>query len=186
MPNGGQSAGGSGSSPSGFAENASSPAGGTWVPALWCAGLRTRPAPRDTARAMSQENVEVVRRAFNVYFTRGVDALLEEHIPLDGVWHTAPEWIEASEYRGHEGIRSLLSVFPDNFDDWRLDVIELRDSGDSVVALIEHGGKIKGTDTPIHQPMGVVFSDFREGGQVGRFHSFQTWREALEAAGLQE
>lgn len=31
--------------------------------------------------------------------------------------------------------------------------------------------------------MGVVFSDFRH-GQAGGFNAFETWREALEAAGL--
>ena len=135
---------------------------------------------------MSQENVEVVRAAFEVYATRGIDALLEEHLPPDGVWYTAPEWIEAPEYRGHEGVRKLLSVFPDTFDDWTLDVIELRDAGDSVVALIEHGGKLKGTNTPVRQPMGIVYSDFREGGLVGEARTFQSWQEALEAAGLSE
>jgi ketosteroid isomerase-like protein len=131
---------------------------------------------------MSQDNVEIVRKGFEALATRGVEAALEFAAP-DGVWYTAPEWPEASEYRGHDGLRFLFSVFADNFDDWTVDVVELRDAGDSVVALIEHGGKIKGTDVPIHQPMGNVYSDFRQ-GQVGRARFFQTWREALEAAGL--
>ena len=41
------------------------------------------------------------------------------------------------------------------------------------------------TDTALRQPMGVVFSDFRQ-GRTGRFDAYQTWREALEAAGLSE
>ena len=135
---------------------------------------------------MSRENVELVRKGFEVLATRGVEALLEEHVPPDGVWSTAPEWVEGSEYRGHDGLRFLLSVFTDNFDDWTFDLVELREAGDSVVALIEHGGKIKGTDVPVHQPMGIVYSDFREGEQIGRARFFQTCREALDAAGLRE
>jgi ketosteroid isomerase-like protein len=134
---------------------------------------------------MSEENVEIVQKAFEVLAARGVVAAVEESAAPDGVWYTAPEWVEGSEYHGHDGLRFLFSVFTDTFDDWTIDVVELHDAGDSVVALIEHGGKIKGTDDPIKQPMGTVYSDFRQ-GQIGKAHFFQTWREALEAAGLSE
>ena len=133
---------------------------------------------------MSDENVEIVRKAFEALAARGVEAGLEFVAP-DGLWYTSPEWVEASEYRGHDGMRFLFSVWTDNFDDWTIDLSELLDAGDSVVALIEHGGTIKGTDVPVHQPMGIVYSNFRQ-GQFGEAHFFQTWREAREAAGLSE
>ena len=136
---------------------------------------------------MSEENVERVRQGIEVMATQGVEAFLEEYVAPDGVWYTAPEFVEVPEARGHDGLRSLFSIFMDTFDDWTFDVIEVRDAGDAVVALIEHGGKIKGTDSTLRQPMGMVISDFREGGRVaGRVHFFQTWREALEVAGLSE
>jgi ketosteroid isomerase-like protein len=135
---------------------------------------------------MSEENVEQVRKGFEVLATQGIDAFLEEFAAPDGVYYTAPEWLEGSEYHGHDGGRFLYSIFADNFDDWSFDVIDVRDAGDSVVALLEHGGKIKGTDSLIRQPMGLVISDFREGRVAGRVHFFQTWREALKAAGLSE
>ena len=141
---------------------------------------------RDTARAMSEENVERARQAYEVLATQGVEAFLEEFVPPDGVWYTAPEWVEGSEYHGHDGVRFLYSIFADNFDDWSFEVVEIRDAGDSVVTLIEHGGRIKGTDVPIRQPMGIVTSDIREGGIPHKVHFFQTWQEALEAAGLSE
>jgi ketosteroid isomerase-like protein len=135
---------------------------------------------------MSRENVEWARKSFEAYVTGGVEAFLEFVAP-DGVWYPAPEFIEAPEYRGHDGVRFLFSVFTDTFDDWTIDLVEVRDAGDSVVALAEHGGKIKGTDTPLRQPMGIVLSDFRQRPvQARRVHFFQTWREALEAAGLSE
>jgi ketosteroid isomerase-like protein len=134
---------------------------------------------------MSEENVEIVRAAFEVLAVRGVEAAVDEFAAPDGVWYTAPEWVEGSEYHGHDGLRFLFSVFSDTFDNWTIDVMELRDAGGSVVALIEHGGKIKGTDDPIKQPMGNVCSDFRQ-GKIGKAQFFQTWREALEAAGLSE
>jgi ketosteroid isomerase-like protein len=134
---------------------------------------------------MSQQNMEIVRSAFDGFAEGGIEAVLE-YAAADSAWHTAPEFLEGSQYAGHDGLRYLLSVWVDNFDDWTMDVIELRDAGEgSVVALIEHGGKIKGTEVPVRQPMGCVYSDFRH-GQIGSGHFFQTWQEALEAAGLSE
>ena len=128
--------------------------------------------------------MEIVRRAAEAFKAGGVEALVPFLAP-GAVLHPAPEWIEAPEYHGPDGLRALVSVWTDYFDEWVWEIHELRDAGDRVVALIEHGGKIKGTDTPLHQPMGIIYSDFR-GGQIGGARFFQTWREALEAAGLQE
>ena len=151
---------------------------------------------RDTARAMADGYVETVREAFEVLNTRGVESLLEDFVAPDGVWYTAPEWVEGSEYHGHDGLRFLLSVWTDYFDDWSVDMIELRDTGEgSVVALIEHGGKIKGTDVPIRQPMGCVISNPHEGANgilMGRGRLLRELggsprsRRAVEIAALDE
>ena len=58
---------------------------------------------------MSEENVELVRRALEALQTGGADALAEFVAP-DGVAYTAPEWVEGSEYRGEQGLRFLLSI----------------------------------------------------------------------------
>ncbi len=134
---------------------------------------------------MSEANLQTVRRAFEALNERGPEGLVE-YVAPDGVAYTAPEWIEGSEYRGHEGMRFLISVWTDNFDEWEIENIELREADDSVVALFEHGGKVRATQTTVTQRMGAVFSDFRPDGKVGRAHFFQTWREALDAAGLSE
>ena len=60
---------------------------------------------------------------------------------------------------------------------------ELLDAGDSVVALIEHGGKIKGTNVPVHQPMGIVYSNFRQ-GQSGRRTSSRHGRKPSKPPGF--
>src|SRR5919106_1156355 len=67
---------------------------------------------------MSEENVERVRKGFEVFATQGIEAFLQEFAAPDGVWYTAPEFIDSPEYRGHEGLRSMLSIFTDTFDDW--------------------------------------------------------------------
>ena len=46
-------------------------------------------------------------------------------------------------------------------------------------------GRIKGSDVPIRQPLGTVYSDFRA-GMVGEVRNFLTWRQARESVGLRE
>jgi ketosteroid isomerase-like protein len=58
---------------------------------------------------MSEENVELVRRGFEAFSDGGLDALMQ-FAAEDGVWRTAPEFIDAPEYRGHEGLRAKRSV----------------------------------------------------------------------------
>ncbi len=131
---------------------------------------------------MSQENVEIVRRVYETYAAGGVEAALPCFAP-DIVLYTFPEWPGPSEYRGHEGLRALMAERTENFDDFELEVHEVREVGARVVALAELVGRIKGSGVPIRQPFGAVYWDFRN-GQIGEGRNFLTWREALEAAGL--
>ena len=142
-----------------------------------------RPA-RDTAGAMSQENVEIVERAFDAFSTGGVEACLPSFSP-DVVVYPFPEWPQQAAYRGHDGLRAVLAEWMDNFDDFAFHVHEFREVGDKVVLLGETFGRIKGSAVPIRQPLGGVYSNFRD-GKIGESRNFLTWDEALEAAGPRE
>jgi ketosteroid isomerase-like protein len=133
---------------------------------------------------MSQENVELVRGAFQALAAEGIDAALSFFAP-DCVWYTTDRWLDDSAYRGHAGMRRLDAAFAENFDDWRFEVRDIRDTQDRVVALIHMIGRIKRSASLISQPLGLVISDFR-GGTFGDIRAFATWDEALEAAGLSE
>jgi ketosteroid isomerase-like protein len=133
---------------------------------------------------MSQANLEIVRRAHEAFTAGGAEATRPFFAP-DLLFHSYPEWAGPAEYRGHEGIRAVLAEFTENFDAFEIEVCELREAGDSVVMLGETVGQIRGSSTPIRQPLGTVYSKFRD-GRIGEQHNFLTWREALEAAGLSE
>jgi ketosteroid isomerase-like protein len=133
---------------------------------------------------MSQEIVTVVRDAFRTFNTQGIDAALSffgHHL----VWYTTDRWVDGSAYRGHDGMRRLTAAFTENFDDFRFEVGDIRDAQDRVVALIHMTGRIKGSESPISQPVGLVVSDFRS-GTFGEVRAYATWQEALEAVGLAE
>ena len=93
-----------------------------------------RTAPCDTARAMSQENVEVVRAAFEAWNRNDFDAWIQYFDP-EVQWSALTE-----EFRGHAGIRQAWQFFKVDFQlNPRYD--EIRDLGGSVLTL----GELTGT-----------------------------------------
>ena len=133
---------------------------------------------------MSQENVDLVRNAFEAFALGGIDAALS-FFPPDFVWYPTDRWLEGRAYRGHEGMGRLAAAFSDNFDGYRYEVHDVRDAGDRVVALLHMTGVIKNSELSVSQPLGLVASDFRD-GMLGEVRAFPSWAEALEAAGLSE
>jgi ketosteroid isomerase-like protein len=133
---------------------------------------------------MSQENVTVVRDAFLTFNAQGIDAALA-FFSHDLVWYPTDRWVDGSAYRGHDGMRRLSTAFTENFDDLRFEVGDIHDAQDRVVALIHMTGRIKGSESPISQPVGLVVSDFRS-GTFREIRAFATWDEALAAVALAE
>jgi ketosteroid isomerase-like protein len=58
---------------------------------------------------MSEENVVIVRRAYEALAAGGVEAVAAFFAP-DAVIHSFPEWARPPEYRGHDGLRTLLAA----------------------------------------------------------------------------
>ena len=133
---------------------------------------------------MSQENVEIVKESLAAYADGGIEVLLP-FLRRDVVCYPFPEWVEEGVYRGHDGLRKLSRIWTDTFDDFRVEFDELQDHGSKVVALGTIGGLIKVTGAPLRQPVGVVYSGFRN-GLIGEMHFFTTWQQALKAVGLEE
>ncbi len=133
---------------------------------------------------MSQENVEVVKESLAAYADGGIEVLLPFVRP-DVVCYPFPEWVEEGVYRGHDGVRKVATIWTDTFDDFRVEFDEVEDHGSNVVALGTISGLIKVTGAPLRQPMGVVYSSFRN-GLIGEIHFFTTWQQALKAVGLEE
>ena len=131
---------------------------------------------------MSQENVELTRRAFEAFEDRDLDRLLA--MMADDV--EAFPILAGMEggYRGHDGVRrwwtSLLGTFPD----FRAEIVELNDLGDSTIAVLRFRGHGAGSDTPVDATAWQV-TRFRNGKCIG-WHVYTSEREALEVAGLAE
>lgn len=137
---------------------------------------------RDTGRAMSRENLEIVRR-LSTGFSGGGDATawLQDLDP-DVVLHV--EQAGQGVYRGHEGVIKSLVDWTEDFDDFESVPEEFLDNGDYVVVRTRQTGTGKASGAPMEGLFWFVFQ-MRE-GKVVRIHVLATEQEALEAAGLRD
>jgi uncharacterized protein len=131
---------------------------------------------------MSRENVEVVQRFVNHWNESGEPPWAE--IDPDAVWVIDPSSFVAGTYRGHEGIRALLRLTAEVFDDFRYEVDEMVDAGDSVVVLgrIHARGVQSGATGAQH---GALLFEIRD-GRIVAYRSYLHRDEALKAAGMSD
>jgi ketosteroid isomerase-like protein len=131
---------------------------------------------------MSEENVVVVRRAYEEFTRTG-------HPPLSAVdpdveWHTAADLPDSGVHRGHDGVEALIQEWVDSFEGFRADATEFIDRGDYVVASLVLRGRVRGSDEEVALPETHV-GKMREGKAV-EVREYRTIEEALESAGLSE
>ena len=125
-----------------------------------------------------------MRRSFAEYNSRGIEALLTLYVP-DTIWYAVPDWPEDPVYRGRDGARKLSAAFTDNFENVVFELHDIRDAGSQVAAQAVMTGVARKSAVPARLPIGMVFSEFRD-GLIGELRCFVSWREALEAVGLEE
>ena len=135
---------------------------------------------------MSEENVEIVRRAFRDALNR--DPSLDEtwrdasdFYDEDFVYREDPSWPGAGTFRGIEAFRKVTSNYAEAFEKMTLELERTFDAGDCVVAFIRFWARGKdGAEAEMHQAGIFTVSD-------GRLASWQVVfdrDEALRAAGL--
>ena len=131
---------------------------------------------------MSQENVEIMRRAYAVLAEEGVEAVLAFADP-DCESTTPPSLAsEPDTYRGHEGVRRWFGSFGDAMEGVYLEGLEFTAVGDSVLVDTKLHARGRMTGIEAEQRAFVVYT-LRE-GLVTRIEAFPEHAQALEAAGL--
>jgi ketosteroid isomerase-like protein len=131
---------------------------------------------------LSQQNVEIVRRATDAYNRRDLDGFLEtwaRDAVLDWSHSRGPE---VGVYRGHDQIRGFVSQFLAAWDDARIeldDPVELKDD----LLIVENITYLRGRDGIETQARSAWVVTFLDGRQTS-LTLYQTKQEALEAARL--
>ena len=135
---------------------------------------------------MSQENVELTRRATDAYNRRDVEAMLEQLDP-EVEWHSALSILLSGKrtvYRGHRGVREwfreLDQVVERSISSTRTSAIW--GTGSSPSATSARAGEAAGSR---RRSLVATVSDVKN-GKVVRVRSYLDLDEALDAAGLSE
>jgi ketosteroid isomerase-like protein len=139
---------------------------------------------RDTARAMSGENVEIVRQVYEAAAGRdaaSIFALYDPDVELDA---TRLGVGDLGVYRGHGGLRSLFGGLHEVWGEIEYDYEELIDAGEHVVAVVTRHARGRASGVDVEAPLALLWT-VRE-GKVVKVVWFATREEALEAAGLSE
>jgi ketosteroid isomerase-like protein len=136
---------------------------------------------------MSQENVEIVRRAFEAWNAQSLEAVFADFHP-ELVYHPRADEPDPSPHVGRDAYERLAYGFVDSFSEVTFEVLELIDAGDHVIAstvlhAVLHGQESASgagvTDT-------YVFVYKLRDGLVVEVWEYRTKEEALEAVGLSE
>ena len=131
---------------------------------------------------MSQENVEIVRAAYDAFNRGDLDAALKDAAPdceLDWSRGVGPN----AGVHKLDQMRSFLGDFTDTFESVRVEPDEFIEAGENVV--VPQTGYVRGREgVEVTARVSLVWT-CRDGAIV-RICLYQQKREALEAAGLRE
>jgi ketosteroid isomerase-like protein len=133
---------------------------------------------------MSEENVEIARRAYTALAEEGVEALLVFADPEFEVTTPPSLASEPDTYRGHDGVRRWFGAFSDGLEGVYFEGREFMAAGDQVLVdtVLHARGRTTGIDVEQHA---FLLWTLREGLAV-RVLIFTERGPALEVAGLSE
>src|SRR3954470_18667222 len=95
---------------------------------------------RDTGRAMSQKNVELVRKLFEVYNERSFEEnadLIDPEMDWD---MSRIELPDGTSYTGPEEFRHFIEAWEEGFGAESMEAQEMIDAGSRVVVVVHHRG----------------------------------------------
>jgi len=130
---------------------------------------------------MSEENVEIVRRVYELAEAHGVEGLLELATD-DIVWISDSRFPGGGTYEGRENVVGWLNKIW-IYTEVSVDVEEIIDLDDRALGIARFHG-VYSDAPPVHWRWCHLFS-FRD-GLISQAESFFDRAEALKAAGLAE
>jgi ketosteroid isomerase-like protein len=128
---------------------------------------------------MSNEKVELARRAFDAYGRGDPEALLSLCDPQIEMQLTGVAG-EPVLYAGADGIREMFRDMAESWSSFAVEIEEVHDLDDRVLVIGEHRNRGRASDIDIAARRGWLI-EFR-GGSLIRLRSFRDPEEALRQA----
>jgi ketosteroid isomerase-like protein len=133
---------------------------------------------------MASQNVEVVRRGYELFNRGEIDAAIEGMDP-DIEWTVLEVLPDTQTYHGPEGVRRFWERWRETFEEFQVEPEELLDAGDQVVVVFSPRGRGRGSGATVQSPAIAQVWTLREGKPV-RVEMYPSRATALEAVGLEE
>jgi ketosteroid isomerase-like protein len=132
---------------------------------------------------VSQENARAVR-ALVEYWNAGGRRVPAEFLDPEVVLETPFSSVSGESYRGYAGIAQWLRELDEQFIGWQNQIDDVREVGDSVIAVgvLHMRGRV--SDIELHQPAGWVGS-FNSDHRITRARVYLDRAEAFKAVGLE-
>ena len=130
---------------------------------------------------MPSENEQTLRDVLDAFGRRDIDAMLEYVDPEIEVLEP-PEIPDRGVFKGHDGYREALEHWAGQFDDFRVEVVELIDAGDRFVWAGRQTAR--GKDSGVEVELLVYNVSFMRDDKTYRWEMYLTRDQALAAAGL--
>jgi ketosteroid isomerase-like protein len=128
---------------------------------------------------MSQQNVEIVRRALESFRDGDVEGALALGHPEIVSARADPD---GAVFHGHDGLLRLMADWVEGFEEWSYEAEEYVDAGDRVVVRLRQWGRGAGSGAPVEAQNWIVYA--LEDGLIRRVHIYSDGRQAYAAAGL--
>jgi ketosteroid isomerase-like protein len=134
---------------------------------------------------MSQENVEVVRLAFEAWNRDDLAAALLL-IDSNAEWRGPGDLFIGIEsvFRGHAGVRKWWKANKEPWEYFKSHIERTLEDGDKVVAVVRFEAVGRESGVKVELPLINVF-ELRD-GLIVKFTAYRSLEEALEAVGLSE
>ncbi len=130
---------------------------------------------------MSQEGVELLKQSLEAV-QRGDVAWFEGRTAPDLVIVQPREVPDFKTYEGPAAVAEALADWPTQWEDFRMDLLEVIDVGDDVyVTATRHRGR--GRESGIEMDFEVFYVTHGQDGLLARMEMFLRRDQALEAAG---
>ena len=130
---------------------------------------------------MSQENVEIVRRAFAAFEQGDLGGMLD--LMADGLvtYRAAPD---GATYHGKEGFLEAATDWSEGFSEWSIVAERFIEAGDSVVAQVRQFARSQSSGASVEEEFWWVFEV--RGTTISKVSFYIRQADALEALGLSE
>jgi ketosteroid isomerase-like protein len=129
---------------------------------------------------LPSENVEIAQRAYAAFNHAGVEGILG-YLDPEIEWRMWEEFARGSRlFEGHQGVREVLGIFAENFDEFGVEPSDFVEEGDRVIVSVCLSGTVKGSGEV--RAFDLVHSWRLRGGRAVCLDVYGTREEALGAA----